>query len=248
MTDDLFPAPPAGEPIRVRVIDYETTGMPEDEGAEVIELGRIDYNLVTATIENPFTSLARPMRPIPPVTMAVHHITEAMVAGAPHIGQVWGPFWDGLAPTDICAAHNAKFEQHFHRGNGRRWICTCKCARVVWPDAPGFGNQVLRYWLGIDGSASMSFDPARADPPHRALPDAYVTAHILACLLWEKTLDELVEISRWPALHTRWSFGKHKGKRLIETPADYLEWVRDRSDMDEDLKFSARYWLKKLGV
>lgn len=244
MQDDFTPPAP---PRLIRVIDFETTGTPDNEGAEVIELGRIDYDLETGLIESPWEARARPVRPITPETMAVHHITNPMVANARPIAALWGPFWEGCGPDDVVAAHNAKFEQHFHSGHGRRWICTYKCALVVWPDAPGHGNQVLRYWLDLDGSAD-GFNPERAFPPHAALPDAYVTAHILACLLTEKTVDELVKISRYPALMRRITFGKHRGLTFEEAPEDYLEWLRDKSEMSEDVKFTAAYWLKKRGT
>ena len=58
----------------------------------------------------------------------------------------------------------------------------------VWPEAPRHSNQVLRYWRG------MRLDHARAMPPHRAGPDAWVTAHILADLaqLHQKFGDEAI--------------------------------------------------------
>ncbi|MEY4953489.1 MAG: hypothetical protein RL299_1913 [Pseudomonadota bacterium] len=247
MSEDTFTPPAPGLPHLIRVIDFETTGTPEDDGAEVIELGRIDIDLETGLIGNPWEGRARPVRGIPAVTKAVHHINDHMVEKAPAIAAQWGPFWEGCGPDDVVAAHNAKFEQHFHSGNGRRWICTYKCALVVWPDAPGHSNQVLRYWLDLDGS-DPEFNSERAFPPHAALPDAYVTAHILQCLLLEKSVDELVMISRYPALMRRISFGKHRGLTYEEAPADYLEWIRDKSEMNEDVKFTAKYWLKKRGT
>ncbi|WP_336801773.1 exonuclease domain-containing protein [Kaistia sp. MMO-174] len=238
---DLFPNT-GGSPRRVRVIDFETTGTPEDEGAEIIELGRIDVDLVTRDIGNAWTSLARPRSPIPPVTMAVHHITDEDVASSPQLATLWQPFFEGCAPEDLLAAHNAQFEQHFHKGNGRAWIDTYKCALVVWPDAPTHSNQGLRYCLGLD------LDRELASPPHRALPDAYVTAHILNRLLDEKSPDELVQISKYPALLRRITFGtKAKGQLFSEAPLDYLEWIAAKSDLNADTKFTARYWLKKRG-
>jgi exodeoxyribonuclease X len=230
----------------VRVIDFETTGTPEDESAEVIELGRIDLDLDTLTISNPWSALAQPNGPIPPVTKAVHHITEAMVAGAPRIGHLWRQFFEGCGDEDILAAHNAPFEKHFHHGNGRAWIDTYKAALVVWPDAPGHGNQALRYWLDLD--AEPDFRPELTHPPHRALPDAYTTAFILRGLLREKTAEELVKISSYPALLPAMSFGKHRGTPFSDAPTDYLEWILDKSDMSSDVKFTAKYWLKKRGV
>lgn len=222
-----------------RVLDYETTGTPDDEHAEIIEFGRIDLDLSTRLIGNPWTSLACPRGPIPAVTKAVHHLTEDDVRDAPQARELWGMFYDGCGSADVLVAHQAKFEQHFHAGDGRQWICTYKVARVVWPDAPGHGNQCLRYWL------NLPVDPVKASPPHRALPDAYVTAHILARLLEHKTIEEMVHISSYPALLKVMNFGKHKGTTFEEAPIDYLEWIRDKSDLDEDTKFSAKYWIAK---
>lgn len=223
-----------------RVIDYETTGTPEDEHAEIIEFGRIDLDLATREIRNPWSSLCCPRGPIPAETKAVHHITEADVINAPYARELWDQFYDGCGPEDILVAHNARFEQHFHDGEGRPWIDTYKVARVVWPDAPTHSNQGLRYWLNLELDRELAF------PPHRALPDAYVTAHLLRRLLDEKTVEEMITISRYPALLRRITFGtKAKGQTYEEAPLDYLEWIRDKSEMDEDTKFSAHYWIKK---
>lgn len=225
-----------------RVIDYETTGTPEDKAPEIIEFGRIDVDLTTRKISNPWQSLACPRSGIPAVTKAVHHITEADVADAPQARELWEPFYDGCGADDYLVAHNAKFERWFHDGDGRRWIDTYKVARVVWPDAPGHSNQALRYWL------DLSVDRERASPPHRALPDAYVTAHLFVRLLDEKTPEEMEVISRYPALLRRITFGtKAKGKTYEEAPLDYLQWIVEKSDLDEDTKFSAKYWIRKRG-
>lgn len=70
----------------VRVIDFETTGLPEDEGAEIIEVGYVDVDLNTRDFVG-FNnrSFFRPKRPITPKTMAIHHITNEDVMDAPPI-------------------------------------------------------------------------------------------------------------------------------------------------------------------
>jgi exodeoxyribonuclease X len=95
---------------------------------------------------------------------------------------------------------------------------------------------VLRYWLGLD------LDPALAMPPHRASPDAYTTAHIFARMLAEEgenRLKRLVAWSKEPGLLPKLLFGKHRGMRFSEVPADYLEWITKQTDMDEDVRFTA---------
>lgn len=232
-----------GKAPRLRVIDYETTGVPEDAGAEVIELAYVDVDPVTLSITDRWQSFAKPVGPIPPQVKAVHHILEEDVAGAPAIQELWPILFQGCGPHDILVAHNASFEQHFHKGDGRAWIDTYKCALVVWPDAPAYSNQVLRYWLKLD--CSTGFDRAVAMPPHRALPDAYVTAHVLIRLLQESTIEEMVGISAAPVLLRRIGFGKHRGLLFSEAPADYLRWIVDKAEFDADVTATARYWLDR---
>lgn len=225
-----------------RVLDFETTGTPEDEAAEIIEAGRIDVDVEQGKVldDTSWSRLCQPRGPIPPQTKAVHHITEDDVEGRPAWRDLRDGFMDGCGPGDYLVAHNADFEKHFHDGDGRAWIDTYKVARIVWPDAPGHSNQCLRYWLGLE------LDPVKAWPPHRALPDAYVTAHLFCRLLAEKTPAEMVTVSQYPALLRRITFGtKAKGETYENAPLDYLIWLRDESNMGEDVKFSARYWIQK---
>lgn len=144
---------------------------------------------------------------------------------------------------EIRVAHNASFEQHFHAGDGRAWIDTRKCVLVIWPDAPAHSNQVLRYWLDLDRQAE--FDRTTAMQPHRALPDAYITAHVLIRLLQECSIDAMVDISAKPALLRRIGFSKHRGLIFSEAPADYLKWIVDKAEFDADLTASARFWLDR---
>jgi exodeoxyribonuclease X len=131
---------------------------------------------------------------------------------------------------------------HFHAGDGRQWIDTYMSALTVWPDAPAHNNQTLRYWLGIQ---SPTFDRNFAMPPHRALLDAYVTAHILVQLMSRRSVSELVAISEKPTLLNKLNFGKRRGMKFSDAPAVYLQWIRDKSELNEEVTFSAAYWLQK---
>lgn len=225
---------------KARVVDLETTGTPEDEDAEIIEIGTIDVNLYTLKLNDQWETLCRPRGPIPAVTKAVHHIVEDDLKDAPEYREIIDQVFEDMNEGDYLVAHNAKFEQHFIGQPGQRWIDTYKVARVVWPDAPTHSNQGLRYWL------DLPVDRERATPPHRALPDAYVTACLFVRLLDEKTPEQMAHISQYPALLRKITFGtKAKGQTYEEAPLDYLDWIANKSDMNEDTKFTAKYWLKK---
>jgi exodeoxyribonuclease X len=100
---------------------------------------------------------------------------------------------------------------------------------------------VLRYWLGVDDDG---LSPQAAMPPHRAGPDALVTAFILRRMLKEHDVDQLVELSSLPAiLAGPIGFGKHRGTRWEDLPRDYLRWIYEKSDLGADEKHTASHHL-----
>lgn len=219
----------------IRVIDTETTGMEPDD--RIVEIGWTDLDVLgegTILLGPTEFRIINPHRPIPPQAMAIHHITDREAAAGYELADILPQITRG-AP--IYAAHNAKFDRQYLDLPGD-WICTYKCALTVWPDAPSHGNQVLRYWLGLD------IPPAKAEPAHRAGPDTYVTAKILMKLLDHRAVDQLIEITSQPALLSKFRFGKHEGVPLADVPSDYLAWML-RQDFEEDVMHTARYHLDR---
>ena len=230
----------------IRVIDFETTGLQEDKGgAAICEIGWRDVEATPpgAVVGGGQSFLVDPGRPIPAITRAVHHISDADVAGA--VSPAEGLLRLQEGPPAYFAAHNAKFEQAFFSDSGAPWICTYKVALRLWPDAPSHTNQVLRYWLGLE----LPCEDA-AMPPHRAGPDAYVTAHLLARMIAEDraSLDDMVRWTSGPPLLPRITFGKYRGAEWQDVPRDYLEWIVNKSDLDSDTKANARHHLKNTGT
>lgn len=230
----------------IRVFDVETTGIDPKED-RVVEIAACDVTIYGLDVTPIASYLVDPGRPIPPVASAVHHITDEHIAEAQAalFGEVWPNLYDPA--ITFYAAHNCEFEQGFMPSPaGVEWICTYKCALRAWPDAPGHSNQVLRYWLGLDDE--IDFVRASASLAHRAGPDAYVTAFLLAALLsdGERTVADLVAWTKEPKAYTTMSFGKHRGVKLAEVPADYLQWLRDgRHDMDADWRHCAKIELER---
>jgi len=141
------------------------------------------------------------------------------------------------------AAHNAAFDRRFFTGGQLPWICTLKAAYKAFPKSPAHNNQTIRYLIDLD--ASPDFAWGLSMPSHRALPDAYVTAHILRFLLDNGvSLEAMIQTTIDPALLPRLAFGKHAGTSWDEVPTDYLEWLTRNHD-DRDVKHTARHWIKK---
>lgn len=230
--------------VRLRVIDLETTGM--EPPAEIIEFGFTDVQAddFGVRVSEPRSWLYRPLGAIPPETMAVHHITLGDIpADAPPCtpDHLRAAVWTGHAP-DVFVAHNCDFERRFITQSvtgAAPWICTYKAALHLWPDAPKHSNQVLRYWRG------MRLDPALAMPPHRAAPDAWVTAQLLAEMIQLAPIGQLVAWTNQPRPMPVITFGMHRGSAWADIPTDYLDWMIGVPDMDADAVWHARQELAR---
>jgi exodeoxyribonuclease X len=238
-----------------RICDIESTGLPSDKEGEptgMMEIAWVDLS-ADGVITPPIAMLVDSGIPCSIPALAVHHITDEMVAGE-------------INPSEACAllangdhificAHNIDFEQKFV-GPGiapgtdieRKWICTYKCAMRLWPEAPGHKLMELRYFLKLDNEPD--FDPKLAMPPHRAAPDAYVCAHLLRKVLAEAKVqnidhDRLIKWSTGPALLYICFLKKYKGTPWKDVPKDYLTWILGSDIKDRDIRATAKYYLTR---
>ena len=230
---------------RIRVIDLETAG---NGPHEVCEIGWQDVvqdpDGHWSIAEARGALLVNPGRPIPPETMAIHHIIDADVAGA--------PFWKDATPgvlrpedgVQALAAHRAAFEQRYctpRFTGGAPWICTWKCALRLWPHLASFSNQMLRYQRNPEGLVRELGLPA-----HRALPDAYVTAHHLRDMLNAAPLEQLLAWSLEPGLLPRVPTGPERGKAWDRLGPETLRALAQ--DRDVNIRFSAETELRRRGL
>lgn len=237
----------------IAVVDIETDRFEGEEGeAKVVELACVaitdEWDINTTSWEIGFegSCLFKSDAAITPRARAMHHLSDLdVMLHAQFDCELWERCID-LEGIDYLAAHNVAFDRTvIERAAGptdKPWICTLKCARVAWPEAPAFGNQVLRYWRGIE----KVVEPPSLYP-HCALYDATVTSWLLVELVdaFGGDLDRMVQVSSEPSLLPRITFGKHRGVRWSEAPRDYLQWVL-KQDFDEDTRWTAKYWLEKI--
>ncbi|MGD8105798.1 exodeoxyribonuclease X [Pantoea sp. FN0302] len=215
----------------LRVIDTETCGL---QGG-IVEIASVD--VIDGQIVNPMSDLVRPDRPISRQAMAVHRISEAMVADKPPIEALITRY-QGSA---YYVAHNASFDRRMLPEMHGEWICTMKLARQLWPGLT-YGNQALRQHLRLDVTPPADLHA------HRALYDCYVTAALLI---------RIMETSGWDAAHmaTRMQqtaaevdvmpFGKYRGRPVADVAKrdpGYLRWMLEAIP---DLKPALRNALQK---
>lgn len=218
-------------------IDTETTGFDHDTD-RICEVGwsRIRNEQGQFYCGVGCGRLFNPKIPIPAVASAVHHITDDDVKEGPCIEE-----WGKELKADLIIAHNAPFDRGFMLKESAieediPWLCTFRLARHLIPEAPAYGNQVLRYHLGfydVPGDA------------HRAGHDACVTAmifchmlnHRLEAEMEDVTVEGLIEFSEEPVfLIGKIGFGKHRDETWTEAPRSYLQWMatqgKDAWDVD----------------
>jgi DNA polymerase III epsilon subunit-like protein len=181
------------------------------------------------------SGLFKPPFPIPAEAMAVHHITNKMLADKPAFKEA--PEWKEIKdlfehPETIAVAHNASFDLGMLKKEDivpTNFICTLRVARAL--DSEGIFSQYklqyLRYKLDleVDGVA------------HSADGDVLVLEKLFERLLAkmaathgseEAAIKEMIAISSRPSLLNTIGFGKHAGKKIKEiaqTDRGYLEWL-----------------------
>ncbi len=222
-------------------LDTETTGTGPDDRLCQIAF-KTDKGLLVDELFNPG-------KPIAIEAMAVHHITNEMVADKPFFKG--SPAYEKLETLlddeqGILVAHNARFDLDMLRREGIRTdraICTYKLTRHLDKEGsiPQYNLQYLRYYLKLDIEAV----------PHSALGDILVLEGLFRRIRARfETTDEadaaaqMLKISNEPVLIARMPFGKHKGRKMDQVPIDYLNWLK-KTDIDEDLAYTVQYHLTR---
>lgn len=242
-----------------RILDTESTGPSSTPPDVACEMASVDFDYDQASGQGQFLAPKSELCSIgaikmPPDAQGIHHISNEMLSDARDFVHVFKsiiapfPFPDRI----VFVAHNSEYEFGQVRDPGAKLlrdyvptevpiICTYKGALRIWPDFPNHKNQTLRYALGYDIP-----DKLRGGLPHRALPDAIVTAYNLRELLKHATPDELIQWTKEPRMLPTCPIGKKQGwagKKWHEVdPKDggFLRWMLDQPDMEADLKWLAK--------
>ncbi len=162
---------------RAVVLDTETTGLNVEED-QVIELGMIvfEFDPELGSIHrvlDVFDELEDPLRPIPPETTAVHHITDDMVRGK-RIND--SKVEEILKSASVVIAHNASFDRPFVEKRwpifqDKQWACTIR--DIDWK-SEGVSSAKLEFLLQTQGIFYEA---------HRAETDCWALLHLLSMVL-----------------------------------------------------------------
>jgi exodeoxyribonuclease X len=238
--------------MKIIFFDTETTGNGETDRLcqlAVKERG-IDEPLVNATYKPPV--------PISIESMAIHHITEKMVAKRSEFmaSTEYESVKDLFENKDtISVAHNAAFDlAMFAREEiyPKHTICTYKVAYALDPNdaLPNYRLQYLRYLLDLDVEDAEAHDAFGDVLVLEALFERLLSKMIERHGTEEKALDAMLTISAQPLLFTTIRFGKYNGKKIEEvatTDPSYLRWLLEQKKQnpagEEDWIYTLEHYL-----
>lgn len=221
-------------------LDCETTGLDPKEDS-IIEVAITKFNF-SETLDS-FETLIDPECLISQSSMAIHHITDAMVQGKPKIQEILPRLFQMIDKL-IVVGHGIKLDLDFLAAAAKKHnipfsnqslvtIDTLRLARL-YGESPTNSLEKLRQHFNIEPEGA-----------HRAMSDVTVNIGVFKYLSTSfKTTEQLLERLKKPILLKAMPLGKYKGRPFGEIPIEYLGWAA-KADFDQDLIFSIRTELQK---
>jgi DNA polymerase III subunit epsilon len=223
--------------------DTETTGIrPEKD--RIVEIAAYDPGN-----DKSFQRLVHPGVTIPDDAIAIHGITNEMVAQAAPFSEVGKAFIAFCSDDCVLIAHNNdSFDKHFLVQESKRhqlqlpdWpmIDTLKWARKYRPDLPRHSLQFLRQIYGISENQA-----------HRAYDDVLVLHQLFSIMIDDLPMIKVLELlgNASDILPEIMPFGKHQGKPFHEVPPDYFIWLKEQGAFEKPENLSLKNALAKCGL
>lgn len=161
-------------------LDTETT---DKSNAEVVQIGIIDD-----TGKVLINALVKPVYPISPGAISVHHIEPEMLVDAPEWGVVW-PQVQEIVKDHLVVMYNKTFDTNTiaHSGNRRglttdlESVCQCVCAMNLYADY--YAEWDVRYmtnrWQGLSKACRQQNIDTEGVVAHGASADCELTRRLL---------------------------------------------------------------------
>lgn len=218
------------------ILDVETTGTDAEQD-HVVELGMfvVRPDATFATYELRFN----PGCPIPPGATAVHGITDADVANEAPFAKSAPKIHRLLTEYDVIGFNVRRFDVRILAAEVRRAGFEINAEQVTVIDAMGIFHA--KEPRDLSAAARFYVGEEHRDA-HHALADVMMTAAVFVGQLQRypelNSVEACAKLSHqrdpswldyegkiaWIDGAARFTFGKHKGRRLSDVP-DYLRWL-----------------------
>jgi DNA polymerase-3 subunit epsilon len=174
--------------MREIVLDTETTGLRQNDGDRIVEIGCVELVNHVATGNN-YHQYINPQRNMPEEAFSVHGLSEDFLSSYPVMAEVVDAFLAFIGDSAPLIIHNAEFDMRFINAElnvlGKplllmsRSIDTVSLARKKFPGSPVNLNALCRRF-SIDNAAREQ---------HGALLDAKLLAEVYLELIGGRQSD-----------------------------------------------------------
>jgi DNA polymerase-3 subunit epsilon len=199
------------------VIDFETTGF-DDQLDRVVEVGVVCFSAGEVSARHSW--LLNPDMPIPESAIAVHGITDAMVADAPRFWQIAEELRGALV-GHLPVAYNATFDRRFMHTEMRRAGVLTDLPPAVDPQVTWVDPLVWVRELMVDEKSKRLGDVCETlgiplSDAHRAWADAEAAGHVLLALAarMPRSYAELIRIQDQYAAHQEVELADWRRRRV----------------------------------
>lgn len=208
------------------VLDTETHDVVEPE---IVEAAWYELESPALTVAGHFCQRYRPSKPIALDALAAHHIMDEDLVNEP-------PSSSFKLPEDatILIGWNVDFDWQVIGSPKLRRIDVMAMFWRTWPEVGKVSQGAALYHVDRAGARAALQDA------HSALQDCRNCLTILRAIAekvggfesW-KTMWEYSEEARVP---DTFMFGKHKGVKIADAPADYIDWFLRQPEVDPYLR------------
>jgi DNA polymerase-3 subunit epsilon len=221
-------------------LDCETTGLEYDKDRIIeIALVRFTFDEILDTYE----TLIDPLMPIPEVSIAIHHISDAMVKGKPKIQEILPKIFSFVGKS-IIVGHGITNDISFICAAAKQHNVPCKLASHPYLDTLRMARLYGESPINSLEKLRQHFNIAE-EGAHRAMNDVVVNIEVFKYLARRyKTTEQIVNRLKSPIQLKTMPLGKHKGRSFSDIPVEYLRWAVNQN-FDQDLLFSLKVELKK---
>ncbi len=215
--------------------DTETGGLGQFKRA--CQVGLIEFNPLTFEPIWEFQSLIDPEIAMDPKAIAIHGITDEMVAEEPTFAQMVEHRLDGgLVGSITMVCHNVAFDEELllPLGHIARTLCTLEEARHWMPKGgritAGPASHKLKDLAAFLGIAQPN--------AHDALADCRTTLSLLQHLvrISGRTLEQLVTVKKRNVLVM--PYGMHARQPITDIPTPYIKHVLGFDNLEVNLRES----------